>query len=73
MEYIPPHISSGIETFKYSYCFILFNMAEDNRENITFRIDLKVINNFRKYCDQNGLIMSRQVEQLMEDFVKKKR
>ena len=40
-------------------------------KNITLKVDEKLYNSYKKYCKEKGLIISRQVEIMMEEQLKK--
>ena len=40
-------------------------------KNITLRVDSKLYDNYREFCKKKGLLVSRQVEIMMEEQMKK--
>jgi len=41
------------------------------RKNITLKVDEDLYHNYKKYCKQKGLVISRQFEIFAEDELKK--
>jgi hypothetical protein len=39
-------------------------------KNITLRVDSKLYDNYREFCKKKGLLVSRQVEIMMEEQMK---
>lgn len=39
---------------------------------VTLSVDSKIYNEFKKYCEEKGLIISKQVELFMKDELSKK-
>jgi len=40
-------------------------------KNITLRVDSKLYDSYREFCKKKGLLVSRQVEIMMEEQMKK--
>ena len=40
------------------------------KKRVIFYIDPEVHNNFKKICDERGIIMSRKVQMLIEEHIK---
>jgi len=41
------------------------------RKSVTLKVDSKLYDNYRTYCKQEGIVVSRQFEKLMEQELKK--
>lgn len=41
-------------------------------KRVTLSVDSKIYNEFKKYCEEKGLIISKQVELFMKDELSKK-
>ena len=44
-----------------------------NKKAVTLSIDEETYENYRKYCEENGLILSKKVEIFMKEELQKKR
>jgi hypothetical protein len=44
-----------------------------NKTKLTLSVDKRLLEEYKKYCEREGLIISRQVEKLMEEQLKKRR
>jgi len=44
----------------------------NNKKTVTLSIDEKTYEEYKKYCEENGLILSKQVENFMLEQIKKK-
>lgn len=49
-------------------------MANIKKGNIklTLSVNEKIIKNYKQYCEENGLVISRQVEKFMEEQINDK-
>jgi len=45
----------------------------NNKKTVTLSIDEKTYEEYKKYCEENGLILSKRVEIFMKDELNKKR
>ena len=45
----------------------------NNKKTVTLSIDEKTYEEYKKYCEENGLILSKQVEMFMKNELNKKR
>ena len=54
--------------YQYLWCF---NM--NNKKTVTLSIDEKTYEEYKKYCEENGLILSKRVEFFMKDELNKKK
>ncbi len=41
------------------------------KKRITFYLDSKIHNKFKKLCEKNGIVMSKKVQMLIEAYCKK--
>jgi len=46
------------------------NLKKGNTK-LTLSIEKKILENFKKFCDKEGLIISKQIEKFMKQKVKK--
>jgi len=44
----------------------------NNKKTVTLSIDEKVYEEYRKFCEENGFIISKQVEKFMKEELKKR-
>jgi len=44
----------------------------NNKKIVTLSIDEDVYNEYKKYCEENGFILSKMVEKFMREELKKK-
>jgi len=44
----------------------------NNKKTVTLSIDEEVYKEYKKYCEENGFILSKMVEKFMKDELKKK-
>jgi len=44
----------------------------NNKKRVTLYIDSSVYDKFKKYCENNGLILSKQFEMFLENELKKR-
>jgi len=45
----------------------------NNKKTVTLSIDKKTYEEYKKYCEENGLILSKRVEMFMKNELNKKR
>ena len=45
----------------------------NNKKTVTLSIDEKTYEEYKKYCEENGLILSKRVEMFMKNELNKKR
>jgi len=45
----------------------------NNRKTVTLSVDEKIYEEYKKYCEEYGLILSKRVEFFMKDELNKKR
>lgn len=48
-------------------------MAKEKRKNITLKVNTKIYDQYRKYCKKQGLIVSKQVENMMNEVLNKEK
>jgi len=46
-------------------------MEENNKKNVTLYLNSKLYENYVKYCKEEGLALSRQIEKFIESSLKK--
>jgi len=44
----------------------------NSKKTVTLSIDEKVYEEYRKFCEENGFIISKQVEKFMKEELKKR-
>lgn len=44
----------------------------DRKVKLTLSIDRELLEKYKKHCEKEGLLISRQVEKLMEETLKKR-
>jgi len=43
----------------------------NNKKTVTLSINKKIYGEYKKYCEENGLILSKQVEMFMKEQLKR--
>lgn len=43
--------------------------SENNKENVTFRLDKDIVNEFRRYCEDNDIKMGPVLEELLKSLL----
>ena len=52
--------------YLYLWCFRM-----NNKKTVTLSINEKIYEEYKKYCEENGLILSKQVEMFMKEQLKR--
>jgi len=56
--------------YLYTTLYVYISMT---KTKLTLSIDEKVLEEYKNYCEKEGLIISRQVEKFIEEQLKKKK
>ena len=59
-----------LEKFKY---FSYVNTRMDDKIKLTLSVNKEVLSEYKKYCKEKGLIISKQVENFMKSELKKRK
>lgn len=65
--------NKNLEKFKYSIYVdirMVSNSVKKGNAKLTLSINEKILNEYKKYCDKMGIIISKQVEKFMEEQLK---
>jgi len=54
----------------YTSIYVYIHM--NKKTKLTLSIDKNLLDEYKKYCEKEGLIISRQVEKFMEEQIKKR-